>query len=330
MTTTFPKSFSVDLDDITFVGHDLHRPECALAAASGALYVPDWRGCLTIIQPDGGQRLISGKGDGPASGTKPNGIALRRDGSFLFAQLDDAEGGVWSLDRDGTMAPWLTQVDGQPLPPTNFVFIDGLERVWITVSTRMIPRTLARTPTHSDGFIVLVDERGARIVADDIGFTNEAKVDPSGTWLYVNETFGRRISRFRISEDGSLADRETYAQFGPGVFPDGLDFDVEGGIWITSVFSNRLIRIDPDGGQQLILEDNDPAFLDEIEAQYRSGALAERPPEKIPSRILGNISNIVFGCPDLRTVYLGCLQDSRIATFRSPIAGAPPPYWQFG
>ena len=123
------------------------------------------------------------------------------------------------------------------------------EKVFITVSTRLVPRTLARKPGHADGFIVCVDKRGARVVAEGLGFTNECKVDPSGKWLYVNETFGKRLSRFPLHEDGDLGKRETVATFGAGVFPDGLDFDAEGGVWITSVFSNRLIRVMPDGSQ---------------------------------------------------------------------------------
>ncbi len=60
----------------------------------------------------------------------------------------------------------------------------------------------ARKPGHADGFIVCKDKHGTRIVADGLGFTNEAKVDPSGRWLYVNETFGKRTSRFSISQSG--------------------------------------------------------------------------------------------------------------------------------
>jgi hypothetical protein len=38
---------------------------------------------------------------------------------------------------------------------------------------------------------------------------------------------------------------------------------------------------------------------------------------------------VAFGGPDLKTVFLGSLFAARIATFRSPIAGAPPPHWGY-
>jgi hypothetical protein len=44
---------------------------------------------------------------------------------------------------------------------------------------------------------------------------------------------------------------------------------------------------------------------------------------------LKNISSIAFGGPDLRTAYLGCLLGDALATFRSPVAGAPPAHWNY-
>ena len=298
------------------LGRDLHRPECVHCTAQGDVFVSDWRGGVTRIRPDGSQQLIAGRG----KLVKTNGFAILPDRSFLLAHLDEREGGVWRLALDGTLAPFL-----EDLPPTNFVHVHG-ERTYITVSTKLVPRTLARTPGHADGYVVLRDKRGTRTVAEGLGFTNECKVDPSGEWLYVNETFGKRISRFRLTADG-LGERQTYAEFGHGVFPDGLDFDAEGGIWITSIFSNRLIRIAPDRSQKVVLEDNDPAFVERMEAMFARGELARAGNPEVPAKTIRNLSSSAFGGRDLRTLYLGCLQDSRIYRMPSPVAGAPPPHW---
>ena len=45
--------------------------------------------------------------------------------------------------------------------------------------------------------------------------------------------------------------------------------------------------------------------------------------------VLGNLASVTFGGPDLKTVYLGSLFAERLATFRSPIAGARPPHWEY-
>src|SRR5262249_14895922 len=154
----------------------------------GDLFTADWRGGVAHVRPDGTQALYQSKlaEDRPL---RPNGIALRRDGSFLLADLGDSLGGVFALTRDGQVRPYLEEVDGVTLPPTNFVFEDSLGRTWITVSTRHAPRASAYRGDIADGFIVVVDHRGARIVADQLAYTNEALLAADGKHLYVNETF---------------------------------------------------------------------------------------------------------------------------------------------
>lgn len=319
----------LDLATVRTVGRGLVRPECVLACLDGSLYTADWRGGVARTAVDGTQALYAGALPG-ARPLRPNGVALRADGSFLVADLGEAEGGVFALGRDGTIEPFVVAVDGEPLPPTNYVALDAQGRVWITVSTRHRPRSRAYRPDVADGFVVVVDEAGARIVADGLGYTNEGQVSPDGAWFYVNETFGRRTSRFRIAADGSLHDRELVASYGHGTFPDGLSFDAEGGLWITSIVSNRVIHVAPDGAQTLMLEDADRAHVDWVEAAFVAGSMGRPHLDQARGRVLRNVSSLAFGGPGLRTAYLGCLQGDALATFRSPVPGAVPVHWYWG
>jgi sugar lactone lactonase YvrE len=314
------------VDDVAFVGSGLSRPECVLVTRSGRVHTADWRGGVATQHADGSATLVRGSlpGDRPL---RPNGIALTRQGTFLLADLGEELGGVYELHADGRTVPLLERVDGVDLPPTNFVSIDALGRIWITVSTSLRPRARAYRRDVADGFIVVVDERGARVVADALGFTNEALVSPDGNWLYVNETFGRRLTRFRLAPDGTLSTRETVTTFGEGTYPDGLAFDAEGHVWITSIVSNRVIRVAPDGSQALVLEDADDAHVQWAEAAYRTNTLGRPHLDTRAGRRLANISSLAFGGPDLRTAYLGCLLGDAIATFRSPVAGHAPVHW---
>ena len=316
---------SIELDDLEFLGAGLVRPECVLSTKAGALFVSDWDGGVTRIDPDGGQQRILA----PASaGLRPNGIALSRDGSFLIAHLGEAEGGVFRLHRDGGLEPVLREVAGEALPPTNFVMEDAQGRLWITVSTPRAPRHLGYRRNLAEGFIILLDQHGARVVARDLGYTNEVQIDPSGEWLYVNETFGRRLSRFRIGANSDLSERQTVVEFGLGTFPDGLAFDCEGAAWVVSIVSNRVIRVDREGRQDILLEDSDAEHLAWVEAAYEAGTLGRPHLDRAGSRRLRNVSSLAFGGPDLKTVYLGCLLGDALACFRSPVAGWPLPHWE--
>ena len=320
------EDFRLTPAQLGFVGQGLHRPECVLCTSRGNIYTADWRGGVTCLHPDGSKEhfLV----DNPEIEIKPNGIALCRDGTFLLANLGD-EGGLYRLNRKGTLKPVLTELEEKPLPPSNFVMLDDMDRIWLTVSTRRTPRALGYRPDVDDGFIVLIDDRGARIVADGLGYTNELQLDADNRWMYVNETFGRRLSRFRVGPDGSLTGRETVTEFGAGVYPDGLTFDTRGGIWVTSIVSNRVIRITPDGRQQVVLEDSDAAHVAEVEKAFKAGTMGRSHLDHVKSKHLRNISSLAFGGPDLKTVYLGCLLGDSLATFRSPIAGRPPVHWHF-
>ncbi len=317
------------VDAVVLVGNGLRRPESVLATEAGDLYSADWRGGVAHVRPDGTQTLYAGTlPDGSAP--RPNGIALLADGSFLLAHLGDTAGGVFRLQRNGQITPWLLDVDGVALPPTNFVVQDGAGRTWVTVSTRQAPRANAYRRDVADGFIVGVDADGrAAVVADGLGYTNEVAVHPDGEWLYVNETFARRLSRLRLLGGTRLGPRETVTEFGPGTFPDGLAFDEDGHAWVVSIVSNRLIRVAPDGRQTVWLEDADPDFLATVEQAYLAGSMGRPHLDGVRSQRLRNISSIAFAGADRRTAVLGCLLGDSLLSMPMPNAGVAPHHWTY-
>jgi len=316
----------IDLAKLHFVGSELSRPECVLATRSGDIFVSDTRGGASMIRPDG-QVVFTKAKNGPAD-LFPNGIALMPDRSYLIANLGPS-GGVYRLYLNGELEPILIELEGKPLPPTNFVSIDWVGRIWVTVSTRLFPRELAVRKNHADGFIVMIDQNGARIVADKLGYTNEALVDPTGKWLYVNETFGRCTSRFEIRADGSLGSREIFAEYGAGTFPDGMAFDAEGGVWIVSIISNRAIRIKLDGKQEIMIEDQTPDVIASVEDAYQQNRMTRAEMDAGRSRVLGNLSSLAFGGTDLRKLYFGSLFNKQIGYVNQNIVGAKPVHWEF-
>jgi len=318
----------IPISAISHLGQGLQRPECVLTHSSGHVFAADWQGNggVAVIAPDGSVRRVTARG--VPEPLRPNGIALEAGGSFLIAHLGDASGGVFRLFADGSVEPVLTEIEGRPLPPTNFVALDHAGRLWLTVSTRTLPRHDAARPDIADGYVALVPPDGpARIVADDLGYTNECIVSADGRHLLINETFAKRLSRFEITGDATLGPRETVTTFGAGTFPDGLAPDADGAVWITSIVSNRVIRVDPDGRAETIVEDCDAAEMAETEALFQRGALDTARLNLRLGAVLANVSSLAFGGADLRTAYLGCLKGDAIATFPMPVAGIRPIHW---
>jgi DNA-directed RNA polymerase subunit K/omega len=303
--------------DLAYVGADLDRPESVLVTARDVYCTDRLCGVVRLGSP---KHLLAD----PPREFLPNGFAMLPNGDFLIANLG-ADGGVWRLDHSANLDPWLLDVDGEALRVANFVCIDHAARIWVTVSTRRVPRERSFGADLGDGFIVCIDKQGPRIVADGMGFTNECRVDQDGRWLYVNETYSRCLSRFPIVGK-RLGAKEIMFEFSDGDFPDGLEMDAEGGVWVACLVSNRVLRI-AQGRAQVIVDDSDPDIVSAAERSYASGCIQRTELDAGGTRTLRNVSSIAFGGPDLRTVYLGSLFGTSLATFKSPIPGVRPVHW---
>ena len=328
------ESFRLNLDEVKFMGRDLMRPECVLATQAGCLYCSDWRGGVVRINPDGSQSSIGCVARREDTAFMPNGIALLRDRGLLIANLG-AEGGVWRLHESGNREPWLTEISGERLPAVNFVWIDERERIWITVMFRSHPgagRNNFRADIR-DGFLAVIDNidqpQSARIVAEDLCTPNECRISLDGHWIYVNETFSHRLVRYPLRKDGSTGNRQIVAQFDDNTLPDGLTLDAEGGLWITGIAANKIIRVMPDGKWHLVAEDSNEAHMGAVRKAIENGTLDRTLLYLNPSRVLPNVTSIAFGGVDLRTAYLGSVSGRQLAVFRSPVAGAPPVHWNW-
>jgi sugar lactone lactonase YvrE len=290
------------------------------------------------IDPDGTQQLITPFREQPATattsftdryvqteGSLPNGLAFAANGDFLIANFGtDA---VEIMTRAGYLRTLATEIDGKPLGKTNYVLRDSHNRIWLTVTTRTHPWTAQLTTRASDGYIVLIDEKGMHIVADGFCGTNEIRLDPREEWLYVVESTGWHISRLRVHPDGILSDRQIYGPAQLDGFPDGCAFDAFGNLWVTLIFTDQLVAITPDGEVLTLLDDSDPVTKARLFAHFHAGTLIPEIMADTHGTIAPWTASLTFGGPDLHTVYLGSLRGTTIPYFHSPVAGRPMIHW---
>lgn len=289
--------FVLTAADIQHVGSDLSRPECVLAQSDGTLWVSDSRSAVIRIDPDGSQTRI-GK-----VGGLPNGLAMDRQGRLHVADIES--GRLFRMDRSGNHEVLLDRFEGARLGSLNFVYRDELDRLWVTISTLIEPRSRAVKEQIPDGYILRLEADGWHKLAGGFRFTNEVRVDPTGDFLYVAETASGSVCRLPIRADGALGLRES---FGPeplvaGALTDGIAFDVEGNLWVTDVARNAIFAIRPDGRASEVFSDPD-------------GAVMPAP------------TSIAFSGADLKTVLVGSLKATRLARFQAPVAGVPMVHWK--
>ena len=291
------EDFRLSPADFGWVGTDLARPECIVAESDGTLWVSDNRSALLRIDPDGRQTRIG------AIGGAPNGFARDARGRFWIADIE--QGRVVRMTADGRHAIALDRFGGSRLGSANFVLADGADRLWISVSTRTEPRSLAVRDPIPDGYVLRVDAAGdgpleATLAAEGFHFTNEVRIDAGRRHLYVAETALGAITRLALNADGSLGRGEPFGPrpLFPGARVDGIVFDADGNLWVTEITRNALFVLTPDGRAHTVFEDPEGEVL------------------QLPT-------SITFCGPDRRTAVVGSLKAQRLASFRSPVAGLP-------
>ncbi|KQT35221.1 gluconolaconase [Sphingomonas sp. Leaf412] len=118
---------------------------------------------------------------------------------------------------------------------------DAAGRIW----AGSMPFTCDR-PT---GSLYRLDIDGTATRVDD-GYTipNGPAVSPDGAFLLQTDTARDTIYRYAIRDDGSLADRTPFVVFEDGWgHPDGMTFDVDGGLWVACWGGSCVTRFTPDG-----------------------------------------------------------------------------------
>ncbi len=309
-----------------------------MAERDGTLWSADARGGVVRILPDGTQHIVqedrserfsaaASEGARYLQGTLPNGMAFARNGDFLIANFgtDCLE----VMTRDGKSRVLADSIDGQPIGKVNFVLRDSKDRIWVTISTKIRNWMHALRTDLKDGYIALYQDGRFRIVADGFGFTNEIRFDAREEFLYVVETTGGCITRLRVSENGELTHRETFgpSTLGKGAWPDGIAFDSFGNLWGTTVYSDKLFVLTPEGDMLTLLDEGDPAKVDALERQFFENHVTEDVLFSTGSGIAPWMASVTFGGPDLQTAYIGSLKGTSIPYFRAPAPGLPMVHW---
>lgn len=149
------------------------------------------------------------------------------------------------------------------------------------------------------GQVWRIDRAGkVTLAAGEMGTTNGIEVSPDGRTLYVNESQQRNVWAFAITPDGALKDKRLLAEFPDHGF-DGMRCDVDGNLYITRYGKGVVAVVSPEG-----------KVLREIDV------LGARP------------SNLCFGGPDGRTVYVTEVEHTRLVQFRVDRPGLAWQRWQ--
>jgi sugar lactone lactonase YvrE len=238
-------------------------PECPRWRPDGLWFSDQHGGQIFRIGPGGGAEVMAQIPGGPSGlGWMPDGtlLAVSMHEKKLFAvALADPDSGSVPI---GEGAALTVVSDFGPYHPglSNDMVVDAMGRSYIgNIGYDIYGGEERRTTV-----LVLVDptaERGPadavasghdrplvepQVVADDLMVPNGTVITPAGDRMIIAESLAQRLTSFRIAADGSLSDRQVFADLGEET-PDGICLDADGGIWFASVNEHQVVRVEEGG-----------------------------------------------------------------------------------
>ncbi len=261
----------------------LMRPEDGIALPDGSLIVADQVHGLRRVELDGssapfGKMVAAGYVHRPPDHSGgANGISLEPGGTHLLV-ADIFHGGIYRVDvttgeservyqhrygvntavRDSRGAIWFTQ-SAHNTPD------DGEARMWATVDIPRPEGALLRLGMQNGRLAV-----EAEVLVDSLYFANGVAIDETGGHLYLSETVGGRVLRYRVDLDaGRVSDRSVFVD---SVAPDNIELGGEGYLWIALPLSNELLMVNTaTGARHTAFRSVTPAQQEVMEEFSRRG-----------------------------------------------------------
>lgn len=223
-----------DLSTATVIASDLNFPE-GLRWHDGALWFTDqFAGKLHRVDESRGNEVV-------ARVPSPSGLGWLPDGLLLFLSMLTKQ--VMSLDADGEMSTYadLSQV----MPATaNDMLVDSLGRAYVGNYGFDYEHGETKKPTR----MVRVDpDRSIHVEEPEMWFPNGTILIEGGARMVVAESYGDRLTSYRVGADGSLDDQKVLAELPVGCGPDGICADADGRIWVACAYDSHVRCVTPDG-----------------------------------------------------------------------------------
>ncbi|HJR53538.1 MAG TPA: SMP-30/gluconolactonase/LRE family protein [Gemmatimonadota bacterium] len=329
-TTALPQ-WNYDSTMIFPADHALTRPEDGIALPDGRLIVSDQVHGLRLVELDGssapfGELVAAGYVHHPPSQSGgANGISLEPDGSHLLV-ADIFHGGIYRVD----VATGATERVYQHRYGVNTAVRDSRGAIWFTQSALNTPEAgeprmwAAVDVPVPEGALLRLGMQGRRlaeeaeVLVDSLYFANGIAIDEASSHLYLSETVGARVLRYRVDVDaGRVSERSVFVD---SAAVDNIELDAEGHLWLVLPLTNEVLMVDTaTGARHTAFRSVTPAQLEVVQEFIRRGQAGISRMELFTpaawAPLPGPITGVIVG-PGGGSVYLTGLGDALVRLFR--------------
>jgi sugar lactone lactonase YvrE len=165
-------------------------------------------------------------------------VLLDQNSELIVAARD----GLYAATRDGDLKTLLAPIDfGDSSIRCNDAKCDANGRIWVG--------TMAFDFKQGAASLYSFDSENLKEVLSDLTIANGLGWSPDQKTMYFIDSLTSRVDSFDFDlASGAISNRQPFVTFSdPGVIPDGMTTDEEGGIWVALFGGSAVRRFDSSG-----------------------------------------------------------------------------------
>ena len=165
-------------------------------------------------------------------------VLLDQNSELIVAARD----GLYAATRDGDLKTLLAPIDfGDSSIRCNDAKCDANGRIWVG--------TMAFDFKQGAASLYSFDSENLKEILSDLTIANGLGWSPDQKTMYFIDSLTSRVDSFDFDlTSGELSNRQPFVTFSdPGVIPDGMTTDEDGGIWVALFGGSAVRRFDSAG-----------------------------------------------------------------------------------
>lgn len=219
------------ISEVRNVVTGLDHPECVAVGKDGTLYAGGEAGQVYRISSDGKKVEVIA-----STGGFCLGVTLDREENIYICDL--GRKALLKVTQKGKVTMLADSAEGREFATLNFSVFDSEGNLYSSDSGEW---------KQTNGLVYRMDRHGkvSLFSKGPFHFANGIALDAQENHLYVVESNLDRVVRVPIRADGTAGVPEVYAE-GLIRVPDGMAFDSQGNLYVTTYASNCIYRVSPD------------------------------------------------------------------------------------
>ena len=200
---------------------------------------------------------------------KTNGLAYGKDGYLYVCEY--GKGKILRISSEGTIEVYADGYEGEKFNRPNDLTFDKNGNLFFTD-----PKSYDKNILDGRIFLVYTNTKGAKLLEDSLAFPNGINISPIDGKLYVCESAKQKIVRYTITKENKLVDKQDFVEM-PGGDPDGIEFDVNGNLFVAHFGGKAVYIFSPEGVllQKIETPGSKPTNLEFGDEDYKTLYLTE-------------------------------------------------------